>query len=220
MSPRALPSTQAPVDEARPRRSYNNVRRLERAAETRERIVAAGSEILHGSTVRDWEGLTVRAVAERAGVNERTVYRHFTNERGLRDAVMRRLEEEAGIDLASMRLEDVSDVAARIFEQVTSFPLETRPELNSTLSEANRRQHVALLDAVAAHASDWPTKERTMAAGVLDVLWSVAAYERLVRDWGLSTGQAVQAVDWVIGMIETAVRDGQKPSEGRGSMGT
>ena len=66
--------------------------------------------------------LTVRAVADRAGVNERTVYRHFENERGLRDAVMHRLEEEAGIDLGAMALEDVAKVAARVSTHVTSFP--------------------------------------------------------------------------------------------------
>ena len=50
---------------SRHRRSYDSGLRRQRAAETRERIVAAGSELLHGSSVRDWHGLTIRAVAER-----------------------------------------------------------------------------------------------------------------------------------------------------------
>ena len=37
------------------------------AAATRRRIVVAGSELLHASHVRDWESLTIRAVADRAG---------------------------------------------------------------------------------------------------------------------------------------------------------
>ena len=37
---------------------------------------------------------------------------------------MHRLEEEAGIDLAGLRLEDVADVTARIFEHVSAYPLE------------------------------------------------------------------------------------------------
>ncbi len=86
------------------RRHYDTSLRQKRAAETRERIVTAGVELLHGSSIRDWRPLTIRGVAERAGVNERTVYRYFGNERGLRDAVMQRLEEEAGIDLAGMRV--------------------------------------------------------------------------------------------------------------------
>jgi AcrR family transcriptional regulator len=43
----------------------------------------------------DWDGLTFRALAERAEVSERTVYRHFPTERKLHDAVMERREDEA-----------------------------------------------------------------------------------------------------------------------------
>ncbi len=111
---------------------------------------------LRGSAVRDWRGLTIRAVAEEAGVNERTVYRHFGNEQGLHDAVMHRLEEEAGIDLEGMRLDDVADVTARIFEHVSSYPTDAPPPLDPTLAEAKRRQHEALLAAVSARARRGP----------------------------------------------------------------
>jgi len=208
-------SGQAAAEEGRrPRRPYDGTRRREMAAETRRRIVTAGSELLHASDVRDWGALTVRAVAERAGVNERTVYRHFVNERGLRDAVMHQLETEAGIELAGMSLDDVTEVATRIFEHVASFPLAPRPALDPTLGEANRRQHEALLDAVAARTATWSAEERTMAAGMLDVLWSVAAYERLVRDWDLDPDRAIEAIGWVIGMVVDAVRRGRCPTDG------
>ena len=45
-------------------RRYDNTLRQQLAAETRERIIAAGSAILHRAPVRSWQGLTVRAVAE------------------------------------------------------------------------------------------------------------------------------------------------------------
>ena len=196
------------------RRPYDSTLRREKAAQTRRRIILAGSELLHTSHVRDWRALTIRAVAKRAGVNERTVYRHFANERGLRDAVMQRLEEEAGIVLEGMGLEDVSTVATQIFEHVSSFPLGPGPSLDPTLSEANRRQHEALLDAVGSSAPDWSPEQRTMAAGMLDVLWSVAAYERLVRDWGLGARQATEAIAWVIAMVEAAVRADRAPGAG------
>jgi AcrR family transcriptional regulator len=199
--------------ETRPRRAYDNTLRREQAAETRERIVSAASEILHATHVRDWDVLTVRAVAERAGVNERTVYRHFHNERGLRDAVMQRMEEEAGIDLETMCLEDVSMVAARIFRHVTSYPWEPRPVLDPTLSDANRRQHGALLKAVSLHSETWSHEEQKMAAGLLDVLWSVGAYERLVGDWHLDTDVAIQTIDWAIKLVENAVLNGPRPTE-------
>jgi AcrR family transcriptional regulator len=196
----------------RARRRYDSTLRRQQAAGTRERIVAAGSKLLHGSPIRDWRGLTVRAVAERAGVNERTVYRHFVNERSLRDAVMHRLEEEAGIDLAGLRLEDVAGAAARIFEHVSSYPRKPRPPLDPTLSEASQRQRRALLGALTARTAGWPEADRLVAAAMLDVLWGVASYERMVIDWRLDREQAIRGITWVIGLVEKAVREGRRPS--------
>jgi AcrR family transcriptional regulator len=199
----------APV---RARRRYDSSLRRLRAAETRERIVAAGSELLHGSPIRDWRALTVRAVAERARVNERTVYRHFANERELRDAVMHRLEQEAGVDLAGLRLEGVAEITARIFKHVSSYPLAPRRQLDPTLSEAGQRQRTALLAAVAARTATWSETDRRVAAAMFDVLWSVASYERLVVDWQLDRKQVVRGITWVIGLVEEAVRKGRRPS--------
>jgi AcrR family transcriptional regulator len=194
-----------PTASAAGRRSYDSTLRRQRAAETRTRIIAAGSELLHGSSVRDWHGLTIRAVAEKAGVNERTVYRHFVNEQGLRDAVMHQFEEEAGIDLRGMRLEDVADVTARIFAHVSSYPPDAHQPLDPTLLDATRRQHEALLAAVTARAETWSDADRTLAAAVLDVLWSVASYERMVVDWQIAPAEATRGISWVIGLIRRAI---------------
>jgi AcrR family transcriptional regulator len=193
------------------RRRYDSTLRRERAAQTRERIVAAGVEILRGSSIRDWRAMTIRAVAERAGVNERTVYRHFANERALRDAVMHRLEVDAGTDLTAMRLEDIADVTARLLRFLGSYPLDPRPPLDPTLADANRRQHEALVGAVAERAARWAAADRTLAAAMFDVLWAVASYERLVLDWELDREDAIRAITWVTGLVEEAVREGRRP---------
>jgi AcrR family transcriptional regulator len=187
------------------RRRYDSTLRRQRAAETRERIIAAGSELLHGSSVRDWRGLTIRAVAERAGVNERTVYRHFANEQGLHDAVMHQFEEEAGIDLRGMQLESVADVTARIFAHVSSYPPDARLALDPTLLDAKQRQHEALLAAVATRAETWTEEDRTLAAAVLDVLWSVASYERMVVDWQMDPAEVTRGISWAIGLVGQAI---------------
>ena len=202
----------APDPPVRPGRPYDGTLRRERAAETRERILVAGSELLHRTSVRDWKKLTVRAVAERAGVNERTVYRYFGSERGLRDAVMHRNEQEAGIELAGMQLEDIATVAAQIFEHVSQYPREPRPPLEPTLVDAKHRQRDALFGAIAARTEQWTEEDRTMAAAMFDVLWSVASYERLVVDWQIDHERAVEGISWVIGLVEQAVRDGRGPT--------
>ena len=203
------------TEAARARRPYDSTLRRERAAQTRERIVLAGAELIRGASIRDWRDLTIRAVAERAGVNERTVYRHFANERVLRDEVMHHLEQKVGVDLARMRLEDVAGAAARIFEHLSAYPLDRRRPVDPTLIEANRRQHDALLAAVESEAERWPERDRTVAAATLDVLWSVAAYERIVVDWQLDHADAVRAITWVVGLVEEAIRDGRRPPRAR-----
>ncbi len=200
------------TSEARPSRPYDSTLRRERAAETRERILDAGSELIHRSSVRDWKKLTVRAVAERAGVNERTVYRYFGSERGLRDAMLHRNEQEAGIELEGMQLEDVATVAAQIFDHVCQYPREPRPPLDPTLVAAKDRQHQALLDAVASEVGQAPEAQQVTMAAVLDALWSVAAYERLVVDWEIDHARAVNGIAWVIGLVEAAMRKGGGPA--------
>jgi AcrR family transcriptional regulator len=192
-------------------RRYDSPLRQQRAEETRDRIVAAGCDLLRGSSIRDWRALTMRAVADRAGVNERTVYRHFTNERGLRDAVMQRMEAQAGIDLAGLELEGIAEAARRIFAEVSAHPLPLRPVLDPTLGDASQRQHAALLRALAPRTEGWSDAERTVTAAMFDVLWGVAPYERLVADWGLDPDDAVRGITWVIGLIEDAVREGRRP---------
>jgi AcrR family transcriptional regulator len=202
------PTPDPPERRARP---YDSTLRKERAAETRERIILAGSELLHHESVRDWKKLTVRAVAEKAGVNERTIYRYFGNERGLRDALLQRNEEDAGIDLGDMQLGDISKVTAKLLGHISQYPRDPMPPLVPTLIDAMQRQRAALINAVESNAQQWPQEDQLIAAAMLDVLWSVAAYERLAGNWQLDHELAVRGITWVLGLLEQAINDGRNP---------
>ncbi len=194
------------------RRRYDNSRRSEQAAATRDRIVDAACELVRESDVRDWRGVTVAATAERAGVSARTVYRHFTSEVGLREAVMAAMEQRAGIDLARLSLDGVADAAARIFDQVGAGPRRTPSvEPDPVLTAAGARQRDALIAAVSEVAADWTEEQRIAAAAVLDVLWSPAAYERLLGNWQLDPAAAERALTWAVRVVESAVRSGTAP---------
>ena len=52
----------------KPRRRYDSPLRRQKAAETRDRILTAGSELIHGYPIWNWSALTVRAVAKRAAL--------------------------------------------------------------------------------------------------------------------------------------------------------
>jgi AcrR family transcriptional regulator len=202
---------------APPRRRYDNTLRRARAEQTRDRIIESGAELLRDASIRDWRAVTIRGVAERAGVNERTVFRHFSNERALRDAVMHRLEGESGIDLANLRFDGIQAATVRMLQLVGSHPLERRPALDPTLADASRRQHEALLHAVEEATSGWPAADRTLAAAMFDVLWSVGAYERLVVDWQLEGDDAIRGITWLMSLLEGAITDGQRPPRRRSS---
>ena len=197
---------------ARTVRPYDSPLRRAQAASTRDRIVDAACALLRDSSIRNWRSLTVRAVAEKAGVNERTVYRCFSNEQGLRDAVMEHMENEAGIELSGLRLEDVAEVARRIFTQVSSFHFEPKLPLEPTLTKASLRQREALHDALAPWTADWPAEDAVAVAGLFDVLWSVGAYERLVADWQLDPGRAADVLTWAIALVAGSVRQGDRPT--------
>lgn len=195
------------------RRKYDSPLRRQRAAETRERIVTAGAELMHGLPIWNWSALTMQAVAEHAGVNVRTVYRHFRNERELKDEVLRRLQKEAGVRVdTGLRLEDVADLTTRVIEYASSFPLAPRTPRDPTVAAANVRQREALLAAVARATPGWSDADRSLAAGMLDVLWSPVSYERLAADWRLDPAHAVQGIRWVIELVEQAIRAGRAPS--------
>jgi len=199
---------------AQQRRRYDSRLRRERAAQTRERIVAAGVQLAHESPAWDWRTLTIRAVAERAEVSERTVYRHFPGERELHDAMMQRLEEEAGVTLEGLKLEDLAGATARVFAHVSSFPLVPRIPQDPTLTATDQRRRAALSNAVAGPAATWPELDRRMAAAILDVLWGVMSYDRLVAAWELTPQQATVALTWAMGLIEAAIREGRGPGGG------
>ena len=112
---------------------------------------------------------------------------------------------EAELARERLELEGIAGVATRILEHVSSFPPDARPPLDATLQEAKRRQQEALRAAVAGRAATWSEVDRKLAAGVLDVLWSVASYERLVVDWQLDRSEATRGITWVIGLVRDAI---------------
>ena len=192
-----------PDPQAREPRRYHSPVREQRAAQTRERIVSAGVALVEGLPNLDWSLMTFQAVADGAGVSKRSVFRHFANERELHAAVMQRLQQRAGVTYDDLDLDDIAVVARRVFEalsslSVSSFVVETE---DTAFTSMDRARGTALRNAVAAAAPDWSPKHQALAAGVLDVLWSPASYERLVAHWGSSSDDAIEAIQWVIGLV-------------------
>jgi len=201
------------TDQTPTHRRYNSPARRQQAAATRERIIAAGAELVHRYRTWDWDDLTFRAVAERAGVSERTVYRNFPSERHLHDAVMARLEEEAGVSYNDVELDNIAAVTGRVFASLRRFAIRDSVPTpgGSAFVSADHRRQAALIHAVTAKAPHLNEYQCRSVAGLLDVLWSPTTYERLARAWKLNDDEAFRAVKWLIGKVAEAVANNELP---------
>jgi AcrR family transcriptional regulator len=175
--------------------------------------VTAGSELVHEFDSWHWDALTFRAVAERAGVGERTVYRHFPTEQHLHDAVMTRLEEEAGVSYEDLDLATLPEITARVFSSRRSFAAgETVDEpRDPTFVAVDHRRRDAMLRAVTDATPGWSDAERRTTAALLDVVWNMPAYERLVSAWDLSGDDATDAITWLMSLLTRAIEADEPP---------
>jgi AcrR family transcriptional regulator len=206
------PVKQAASRETRP---YDSPVRRERSAETRERIVEAGSALVHELGSWDWSGLTVRDVAARAGVHERTVHRHFATERDLRAAVLQRLIDEAGVTVEGLRLDEVPQHVEQLFGYLSGFSSEPRREPDALFAALDQRRKAALLETVSEGANGLSESEARLVAAMIDALWGMPTYNRLTGDWALAADEAARGVNWLIGLLTDAVRSGRGPASRR-----
>lgn len=192
-------------------RPYDSTLRRERATQTRDRIVDAAAELVHGLSSWDWRSLTIRAVAERAGVHERTVYRHFATEDNLRSAVVARLEQEAGIRPDELALDGLEEHVTKLFRYLSTFASSTEPRLDPSLAAEDERRRSGLLAAVQAVAPDWNDHDQAVVAALIDVLSGVPAYRRFVSGWNLAPADAAAAVSWLLTLLRREVESDRRP---------
>jgi AcrR family transcriptional regulator len=197
------------------KRSYDSPLRRQQYAETRERIIAAGARIVHGLPTWDWDALTFAAVGDGAGVSARTVHRHFSTERKLRDAVLQRLMQESGVSLEQLELDTFARLAGQVLAYLSSFAVTPQPVLDPTFAAIDAQRRTALLGAVARAAPQWPAPDQQAAAAMLDVFWNPAPFERLLGAWGFDSARAIGATTWLIGLIEDAIRSDRRPGTRR-----
>ena len=50
-----------------------------------------------------------------------------------------------------------------------------------------------------------------MTAGLLDVLWNLPTYERLVGAWGVDGADATRAIEWLMAKVIAAIEDDDPP---------
>ena len=143
--------------ESPPRRKYELKKRAEQVQETRLRITEAAIE-LHGTLGP--ARTTLSAVAERARVERRTLYRHFPNEADLFAACSAHyFDAHPWPDLGEWRA--IADPARRLevaLDELYAYYARTEPMFSSVLRDAEvldfAREAVAPLDSYLAEAAE------------------------------------------------------------------
>jgi AcrR family transcriptional regulator len=143
-----------------PKRSYVSSVRASAAAETRERIIAAGARLLRKDA--SIANFSLDVVAKVAGVTRLTVYNQFGSRRGLLEAVFDDIARQGGLfELADvMAMADPRAALDRIIETFCTFwghdpavgglnqAIATDPEFGEALVERNERRRTLLMEVV------------------------------------------------------------------------
>lgn len=175
--------------------TYHSPLRASQAAATRDRIVAACLALM-----RQGGDLTYASVAAGAGVQERTVYRHFPKKEDLETAVwdwiVRHLThadfaatDEAQL-VAAMRESFAGfDAAAPLIQATLHSPQGL--EVRRSQQPARRAMFEACVDSAVPGA---PPEVRDRAAAVLQVLYSAASWDLLRSFWDMDAAGAADAI--------------------------
>jgi AcrR family transcriptional regulator len=184
-------------------RKYEQRRRAEKQEETRQRIVEAAVE-LHGSIGPAATSLS--AVAERAGVQRNTLYRHFPDERALIFACSGHFGQQhpfPGVE-GWGDIPDPVDRARQGLRTLYAYFEEVEPmmalvlrdaDLNPNVAEVSRRWTGEPLDGIrTALLSAWPrTARRRELVAAVDLAIAFHTWRSLVRRSGL-TGKAAASL--------------------------
>ncbi len=188
--------------QASTKRSYHSPLREAQTESTRERILQALAEQVAEEGIADF---AVAGVAERAGVSERTVYRHFPS-RGDLIAAVDEYWQRAPRPPAPGSLGELPDFAGPLFEfferNEAWVQTANSSRLGKQVHHVDRERRWQFFQS---QAGDW-------AEGVPEELWrrcSVAsrvlmsspAWLLMRDDLGLSHEQATDAVQWAVGVL-------------------
>jgi AcrR family transcriptional regulator len=189
-------------------RRYESPLRQAQAEETRQRILAAVAELFEETPE---EALSFDAIAAKAGVQKRTVFRHFAGKDALLEAfwawinrkVALRTWPETEADLLAMPPETFAGFDRH--EGVIRAALTSRSGREMRL-RANPERQAAFRRSLADATRGLDPARAEQAIAVIQLLYSAPAWHALKEYWRLDGREAGEAVAWAIGTLLDAVR--------------
>jgi AcrR family transcriptional regulator len=185
------------------KRKYQLRKRADDMAETRRRITEATIE-LHGSVGP--AHTTIRAVAERAGVQRHTVYRHFPTEQELFDACSSHYGTQhplpdpgawRAIDDPRERLTTALDELFGYFERTQAMWTNVYRDMDMPIVQATMQPMDAYFEDVVTVLSRGWRRRRALTAALRHAV-SFPTWRSLVHEGGITRAQGVALVSALV----------------------
>jgi AcrR family transcriptional regulator len=189
--------------------------RERRRQETADLILDAVLDLMADNGL---DGLTMEAIAERAGVSLRTLYRYFSDRPSLHTAALARHNQSVRFEPPT-RPDQISTAYGEVFARFDDVPAVVQAVLAARIAGSwrwdARSQRVREIEEALAPACDrLPSQQAEQATAVIAYLANALAWLSLRDESGLNGEQAGAAIAWA---IDTLVADLERRNE-RASM--
>lgn len=189
-------------------RNYSSPLRRARALETRERILAGVASWLQSETSSDF---TLEAIAAEAGVERRTLFRHFATREALLEAFWIWINARVTPQTLPGSLAELIAAPRETFARFDAEEGVIRASLHTPAGRAMRMGAVAARRRAFRSALGDATRgasatDRRRLETVVHALYSASAWEAM-RDYaGVSGSQAGDAASWALEILVESVR--------------
>lgn len=198
---------------------YESPLRDAQKEETRRRIVDAAGQLMADASLG---GLSYAAIAREAGVQERTVYRHFPTKDDLIDALWGWLDPSIGFQSFPQTEDELVAFPPRVFpafddNENMMRAMWTTPQGREFRLKVNERRQAAIRRSVSDATKDLPAEEAAAITAAAQLLYSGAAWLTMKDYWGFSGAQSGEASAFVLKLLLDAAR--QRAAETKGAAG-
>lgn len=187
---------------------YHSPLRQAQAERTRELLLRAAATLLEQDPDN---ALGAGEVARVAGVQERTVYRHFANKEALLDALWSWVNQQAGFTTFPTDEHELVEQPRTVFagfdeiEGIVRASLISRTGREMRLRQAVERRK-AFAHCLQAATAGLPAERARQAVAVVHLLYSAPAWQTM-KDFAEMTGvEAGGAASWAIATLLDALR--------------
>jgi AcrR family transcriptional regulator len=165
---------------------------------TRDVIVDAAIEQLVELGAFDF---SYYALARRAGMSVRTIYRHFPARTDLIDALSRRLNQVIAIDYSHDK-DGILDITRKVFgvyeQHANAFVAQLEAGQGRVRSKGRSKRVVLMQSILAKDLPNLPPERLAAVAGLMICLFSPTIWRRLREDVGLDGTHGGELVAWAI----------------------